>query len=295
MMPQDYLHFLEDRAAQRRLAARFARPRWLLLHTLIFVTAITVMWNYGVARQLIFNRAYFDLPMLVGTVWSGLLAAHAFVHYRRSAAHNEKRELAVEAEMRLFIERNGDNLDQGGLFAMHHRLDADLQQQGRWSLALLAFAVVNMLTWLVSLLNISPWWTLPLQMTWPLALLIIGGVNVFVLWQQKRQFEVRGWFTRLPLRHIVAYLFGSFGLVMLATNRLINSWDARTLILYWTVALVLHILVGEIVQPILAHFLPSGASVKQKPAVPLELVIGDDGEVLDIADHETKQYQARTL
>lgn len=43
-MQTNYSTFLNYRAAQRRLAAKVARPHWLLLHVLTFVVTMTVIW-----------------------------------------------------------------------------------------------------------------------------------------------------------------------------------------------------------------------------------------------------------
>ncbi len=292
-MSEDYFSFLDARAAQRRLAARFAHPRWLLLNTLLFITVMMTIWAYGLAWRLWYYNLNYGIPVVVGAVWSVLLAIHGVVHYRRSAAMSEKRNLAVEEEMRRFIERNEGALDQASLFETHRKLEAELQQQGRWSLALMAFSLVNALSWVISSLNIGSSW--PFQMTLPLAVFVIAGLGIFTTWQQQRQRGQRDWFTRLPVRHIAAYLFGVLGLVLLGTFRMINSWDADTLIRYWTIVLALHIFVGEVVQPLLAHFAPGKQAAKRKPAEPLELVMGDDGEVLDIVDQDDRQYQAHTL
>src|SRR5664279_1184305 len=99
-MQDDYFSFLDIRAAQRRLGAKFSRPHGLMLHTLAFVTAMTVILAYGTAWNLWVYRENFALPTLVGAIWSLLLALHGLRHYRRSSAIVERRELAVEDEMR---------------------------------------------------------------------------------------------------------------------------------------------------------------------------------------------------
>ena len=296
-MAQDYLHFLEDRAAQRRLAARFARPRWLWLNTLLFVVVLTLIWEYGVATRIFLYREFYDWPVFIGVIWSMVLALHGVIHYRRSAAVTEKRELAVEDEMRQFIEHHGAEADQSTLFEMHHSLEAELQQQSRWSLGLMAFGLVNALSWLVSsLISVGTSW--PFQTTLPLAIAVIGGVSMFIHWQRQRRLEGRNWFTRLPLGHIFAFFLGAVGLGLLGVFRLINSWDAENLIKLWGLIVVLHVVFAEAVLPVfntVKRFVFRNQPDKRKPAVPLELMIGDDGEVLDLADHEAKQYQARTL
>ncbi len=295
-MPQDYLHFLEDRAAQRRLTARFSRPRWLWLNTLLFVTVMTVIWGCFIAFRLFFDPVNYYFPVLLGVIWSFVLALHSVIHYRRSAAVTEKRELAVEEEMRQFIEHHGAETDQASLFEMHHSLESELQDQSRWSLGLMVFGLVNALSWLVSAPNVGSSW--PFQTTLPLAIAVIGSISAFKVWQRQRQLEEKSWFTRLPLRHIFIFCLGAVGLALLDVFQMINNWDAENLIVWWALVVVLHIIAAEAVVPIfngVKRFLFRNQHDKRKPAVPLELVIGDDGEVFDIGEQDTKQYQARTL
>ena len=242
-MQNDYLSFLNYRAAQRRLAARFARPRWLMLHTLAFIVAITAIWAYGTAWKLWHFQQNFQLPVLIGVVWSVILVLHALVHYRNSAAMNEKRELAVEDEMRQ-LTQDSDQVDHDSLFALHRKFEADLEAQGRWSVTLLAFAVINFISWGVSAFNIGSSW--PFQMTLPLAIMTLGGVNLFLNWQHRRQTERSGWFVRLPLLHIVAYGAGVIALGIAGMYRMINYWDVDTLIKGWGIVVLLHILFNVI-------------------------------------------------
>jgi hypothetical protein len=283
-MQNDYLSFLNYRAAQRRLAAKFARPRRLMLHTLAFIVAMTAIWAYGIAWKLWHFQQNFQLPVLIGVVWSVLLVVHALVHYRRSPAMSENRELAVEAEMRQFTHDNRDQLDHDSLFTLHRKFEADLEAQGRWSVTLLSFAVINFISWGVSAFDIGSSW--PFQMTLPLAIMTLGGVNLFLNWQHRRQTDRKGWFVRLPLLHIVAYGAGVIALYIAAAYRMINAWDAHTVIQLWGIVLLLHILVNVSAWPLMQRFLPenllSTMPTKRKP--PARLVLSDDGEVLDIED-----------
>jgi hypothetical protein len=291
-MQDDYLSFLEFRAAQRRLAARFSQPHALMLHTLIFVTTLTAMWVFGLVWRLWLYRGNFDWPTLLGAGWSVLLAAHALFHYRRSSAMGDRRELAVEDEMRQLIEKSEDQIDHESLFAMHRSLAAGLERQGRWALALLAFGLVNAASWVVSAINMGTSW--PFQTTIPLALLTIGGVSAYATWQQHRREKRDGWFARLPLRHVVAYGAGSIGLVLAALLRLINPWDAETLIAGWGVLLVLHMVVAVVVWPLIRRFLPDTLHqeqpAKRKPGA--RLVLADDGEMLNVIDGDSERFQA---
>jgi hypothetical protein len=289
-MQNDYLSFLNYRAAQRRLAAKFARPRRLMLHTLAFIVVMTVIWAYGIAWELWYFQQNFQLPVLVGVVWSVLLLLHALIHYRHSAAMSENRELAVEAEMRPFTQDNRDQLDNDSLFTLHRKFEADLEAQGRWSVTLLAFAVVNFISWGVSAFNIGSSW--PFQMTLPLAIMTLGGVNLFLNWQHRRQTDRGGWFVRLPLLHLIAYGAGVIALGIAGMYRMINYWDVDTVIKGWGIVLLLHILLNVIVWPLMQRFLPenllSTIPTKRKP--PARLVLSDDGEVLDIEDEDANSF-----
>jgi membrane protein implicated in regulation of membrane protease activity len=293
-MQDDYFGFLEFRAAQRRLAARFSQPRALMLHTLIFVTTLTAIWVYGLVYRLWMYRGNFDWPTLLGAGWSLILAAHALLHYRRSPAMGDRRELAVEDEMRQLIEKSEDRIDHESLFATHRSLAAGLERQGRWALALLAFALVNAVSWVVSAINIGTSW--PFQTTIPLALLIVGGVNAFSIWQQRQHEKQDDWFARLPLRHVIAYGAGSIGLVLAALLRLINPWDADTLVAGWGMVLLVHVVVAVAVWPFVRRFLPDTRHqeqpAKRKPGA--RLVLADDGEMLNAIDGDAERFQAHT-
>lgn len=281
-MEENYFNYLNFRAAERQLKTQFARPRALLVNTLAFITAMTAMWYYMIAAQLMFYQDNFRLPVLIGVVWSAVLLVHAVLHYRRSPALDERREMAVEAEMRGLIEKS--EFDHDSLFSMHHQLDDVLQGQGRWARVLLAFAVINALSWGVSTLNIGTSW--PFQMTLPLAVIIIGGVNVFLHWQERREKRTRTWLTRLPLRHIGVYGVGVIGLAVAGMYRMVNPWDVNNVTLVWGIMLVLHIIFSVIVQPLIERMLPTQEreSAPEKRKTPARLVLADDGEVVDIAD-----------
>lgn len=148
---------------------------------------MTAVWAYGMAWKLWYFQQNFQLPVLIGVSWSVALVLHALFHYRNSAAMNEKRELAVEDEMRQFTQ---DNRDHDSLFALHRKFKAELEAQGRWSVTLLAFAVVNFISWGVSAFDIGTSW--PFQMNLPLAIVTLGGVNLFLNWQDRRHRDQSG-------------------------------------------------------------------------------------------------------
>ena len=287
-MRSTYTGFLEIRAVQRRLAAQFADPRRLLLHALAFVVAMTAIWVYGTAWDLWRYQINFAFPVSVGLVWSLLLALHAGFHYRRSAARADRVERAVEDAMRELIDTDAAPDDDQALFDMHQSLQADLEQQGRHSRALLAFALVNLVSWAISALNMGTSWGF--QMTLPLAVMIIGGVPLFLDWQARQQTERKNWFARLPLRHMIAYGGGIIGLWLAGAARVINPWDADTILKYWSILLPLHIVWSVVVQPVVQTFMP-----RQAQASPLEkrkpdsrLLLADDGEIFEMDEQESE-------
>lgn len=288
-MRANYTGYLSYRAVQRRLAAQFADPRRLLLHALAFVVAMTAIWGYGTAWDLWRYPMNFPFPVLIGLVWSLALGVHGLFHYRRSAARGERVERAVEQAMRELIDADAAPDDDQALFHMHNSLQADLEHQGRHSRALLAFALVNLVSWTISAVNMGTSWGF--QMTLPLAVMIIGGVPLFLDWQARQQAEYKNWFARLPLRHIIAYGVGIIGLWLAGAYRVINPWDADTLLKYWSILLPLHIVWSVVVQPIVQNFMPGKAQTappeKRKPDA--RLLLADDGEVFEIADSEQEK------
>jgi hypothetical protein len=294
-MQEHYSSFLDFRAMQRRLAARFSQPRGLLLHTLIFITAMSAIWAYGLVWRLWQFRENYVLPMLIGAAWSVVLAIQALLHYQHSAARTEQREMAVEEEMRQFIQAHGDEVGDQTLFEMHRQLGADLQWQSRWSVALLAFGLVNAVSWALAAYDMGTTWAF--QLTVPLAVFILGGVNLFLAWQQQRESGRTGWLTRLPLRHIIVYGVGAFFLGLAGSLRLINSWDADNGIVIWGVVVLLHIIWGVLLQPVMQHF-RSGKTQLEQPAkrkIGRRLALAEDGEVLDIMNEDWASSDAGTL
>ncbi|MBL8120604.1 MAG: hypothetical protein JNJ78_23975 [Anaerolineae bacterium] len=286
-MWENYADFLDYRATQRRLSARFSKPNRLLLHTLAFVVAMSAAWGYLIAT-LIWREsqaAAFTLPVTIGFVWSIGLALHALLHYRRSAANAQQREEAVEAEMRQFIANQAQPLEQAALFEMHQRFEADLERQSRWSVGLTAFALVNVFSWFASLLNMGTSWGF--QMTPILALIIIGGVQLFMAWTQGRQ-RRSTLFTRLPLRHIFLYGIGTVLLGIASAFRMINHWDANNAVMVWGVVVLLHIIWSVLVQPfvqrVIPQLAPAAAATAEKPKHGARLALADDGELVELDD-----------
>ncbi len=282
-----YTSFLDYRAAQRRLMAKFSDPHRLLLHTLAFVTAVTTFLAVSVPLRLWYDHNAFYIPAIVGTVWSVLLALHALIHYRRSAARAERRELAVEDEMRQLMESG--SLDDQALFDTHHSLESDLERQSRWSRGLVAFAGVNLLSWLVSDLTVGTSW--PYQMTLPIAVLVIGGFTAFSIWQQARRDQRPAWLARLPVRHIVIYGMGAFVLGLLGMFRAINDRDATLLIVGWFVLVMLNIFWSVIAHPLIDAMMRRFQPQPEKRKPDAQLVLADDGEVVEIAEIEPEKSE----
>ena len=285
-MQNDYARFLDYRVTERQLAAKFARPRLLLLHVIAFVVVMTAILAYGTGTDLWRFYPNFILPNVAGAVWSLILAAHAVLHFRRSAARHAHRERAVEDEMREFIAKNRDAVDSETLFDMHRALENKLEREGRWSVALAAFALVNAASWTITLANPASSWAL--QTTLPFALMIVGGVQAYLVWQQQRAAGRNTWFTRLPLWHIFAYPVGVIVLWALGAYRAINSWDANRLAEIWLVVLLAHIVWNVVVLPTLqwgqARLTKPQKAAKKK--LGRDVTIGDDGELVALAEDD---------
>lgn len=291
-MPNHYLDFLDQRAAQRRLKAKFSQPYALLLHAVAFVIVMTGFWAYLLAWLALDYRLDWSPLAMVGLGWSVLLAVHALIQYRRSAADGKRRDLAIEDEMRQFIEKNGDQVDDDDLFAMHRALSSDLERDGRWSLGLVIFSVINVVNWVIAAVNMGTSWAF--QLTLPAAVVFIGGSYMYQMWQQNRTAGRDTWFTRVPLVHIGAYVIGTIALALLGMLRLINPWDVNTLVGWWTIALVSHIALAVLILPLLNWIFRgrSASLAKRKPAE--HLMLDDDGEIVEVVEPGAPSYQTNT-
>jgi hypothetical protein len=180
---------------------------------------------------------------------------------------------------------------------MHQRLESGLEQQGQWFAALTAFALVNGVSWSVSSLNIGTSW--PFQVTLPLAVICIGGVKLLLGWQQQNAApdSRRGWFARVPLRHIFGYASGMIALELVGMLRLANMWDIQKLQQVWGLALVAHIVWSVLLWPALqAWFRPRNVDrAVHKPKRSIDhLVLDDDGEFGDAFDSDNDDRRAST-
>ncbi len=289
MIRDDYFSFLSYRAAQRRLAAKFAHPRNLTLHTLAFIVAITALLAYGVAADWWYDRNNLVFPTSFGFLWSLALLLHAVWHYRHSAASALRREVVVEEEMRQMIASSAEPLDDQRLFDLHRLFETGLEREGSWSTILLVFAAINALSWGLSLLNAGTSW--PFQMTQPIAVVILGGGAVVAAWHRYRHASEDTWFTRIPVRHIIAFVIGAPILMLLGAYHAINYWDAQILIGWWMIAVLAHIVLAEAVLPLIRRFMPKQAA-KRKRDSRQRLMLGDDGEITEVVESDGRQAQA---
>lgn|GEM_PF-3308862 len=288
-MPSDYLGFLDQRAAERRLAKQFSQPRLLLLHTITFVGAATALWVAIIPWLAWVPLRTYELPSLLLVGWSILLAAHALLHYRRSSARAEPRELVVEAEMRQLIENSAALIEDDALFALHRCMSGDLEQKGWLTQSLTVFALVNAASWFGASFNLGTSWGY--QLTLPFALLLIGGVYGYQSWRHSRASGENSWITRFPLTHLIAYVVGSVVLAILGAYRMINPWDVNTLVGGWLILLVLHVVWSVGLSPLLNQLAPAAsdleAHLKRKPSE--RLVLSDDGEIVPAAEIDAAQ------
>ncbi len=280
-MPDSYLDFLDQKAAQRRLLAKFAQPRLLLLHTIAFVGVVTGLWWVIMPLLRWVPLTLFNLPALAFFAWSIVLAAHALLHYRRSSARTEARELVVEAEMRQLIEQHSGDLNDDALFAMHANLAGQLERHGWLSQGLTVFALVNAVSWFGASLNLGTNWGYFL--TLPTALILVGGVYGFRAWQHSRKTGGGGIFARLPLRHLIVYALGVVLLAVSVSARMVNPWDADALVGIWTLAVLLHV-VWSLLAPVFSRAsLEHQAQAGKRKQAP-RLALADDGELISESD-----------
>ncbi len=286
----DYSRFLELRAIRQRLAARFSRPAWLILHSGIFVVLMTAVWvymNMGVYQLSLF-RDHYVFPTWIGFGWSLLLAGHALWTYRRSAANAARREQAVEAEVRVFSEAYGDGPD---LIDLHQELESELESQGHQITALAVFALFNAVSWFGTVINMGT--SFAFQMTLPFAVIVAGGLSAYFSWQQQRRLgRTQGWFTRLPLRHMAAYVIGVVILGLLGMFRMVNPWDVNTIVQDWGLLLLAHI-AYELVIRRLWDWLNALIAQPAKHKRSHRLALGDDGEIEVYSDEDLDDLASR--
>lgn len=292
-MPENnYLEFLGQRAAERRLAKRFSQPRLLLLHTIAFVGVATALWASIAAWLRWIPLTTYDVPSLLLFVWSVVLAAHALLHYRRSSAREEAREQVVEAEMRQLIATSVEPIDDESLFALHQRMSGELARKGWLTQALTVFALVNAVSWFGA--SLTPGTSWGYQLTLPFALLLVGGVYGYQSWRHSRATGTNNWLTRFPLAHLFAFLAGSVVLAVLGAYRMVNGWDVNTLVSGWLILLVLHVVWSVVLAPLVNSLTSKqsdlDARLKRKPAE--RLMLSDDGEIVPAVEATSEQNHA---
>lgn len=293
LMPKNnYLEFLDQRAAERRLAKRFSQPRLLLLHTIAFVGVATALWASIAAWLRWVPLTTYDVPSLLLFAWSVVLAAHALLHYRRSSAREEAREQVVEAEMRQLIATSAEPIDDEALFALHQRMSGELARKGWLTQALTVFALVNAVSWFGASLNLGTNWGYTL--TLPIALVLVGGVYGYLSWRHDRTTGTNTWVTRFPLAHALAFVAGSVVLSVLGAYRMVNGWDVNTLVGGWLILLLLHVIWAVVLAPLLNTLGADGSSLdarlKRKPAE--QLMLSDDGEIVPAVEATNEQNHA---
>ncbi len=296
MMAHDYNSFLDYQAARRRITAKFSQSRGLWIHIIVFLATMSAIWGYGTGNRLWLYPENFIWPTLLGALWSLLLVGHGVLSYLRSPARVNRREEAVEDEMRQFIQQNPDytTTHQDELFALHRQIDANLQRQAFWFLPLTLFTLVNAVFWLATLLNMGT--SFAFQLTAPLAVFVIGGIGLYTAWRERRTSGQDDWIARLPLPHIGLYLFGNLFLGLLAIFRAINMQDHQAIWGWWSVILIAHIIYAIILHP-----LTQAIKTKRQTADSLlseapqtdkakrHLALADDGELVEIPDEDPRE------
>ena len=290
IMYKSYDSFLNFRAAQRRITARFSRPHWLTLHTTVFVSLMCGIWYGGNVYYWWRFPENYTLPVLIGFVWSFLLAGHALWTYRRSAAGAATREQAVVAEIQQFVQQSDVQPDPQTLIEMHQQLEDSLERQGHAVIALTVFALINVLTWFIGIIHIGS--SFAFQMTWPIALIVVGGINAFSAWQQQNRNGQHSWFARFPLRHLAAYVFGVAVLGIIGAARLVNYWDVNNIVSVWTLLLLTHAGFGVIVLPLWQH-LTYWTERPAKPKRSEHMLLDDDGELVDFVNDKLSELTER--
>lgn len=292
MPKNNYLEFLDQRAAEQRLAKRFSQPRLLLLHTIAFVGVATVLWAAIIPWLVWVPLRTYDVPSLLLFGWSVVLAAHALLHYRRSSAREEAREQVVEAEMRQLIANSTEPIDDESLFALHQRMSGELARKGWLTQALTVFALVNAVSWFGASLNLGTNWGYTL--TLPIALVLVGGVYGYQSWRHDRATGQVNWLTRFPLAHALAFVAGSVVLAVLGVYRMVNGWDVNTLVSGWLILLVLHVVWSVVLAPLVNSLTSKqsdlDARLKRKPAK--RLMLSDDGEIVPATEVPGEQVSS---
>lgn len=148
-MWNDYLTFLDYLELRRRVEKRLSRPRWLIIHSIIFVmAALGLMTRY---LSLLGYSPYFIHPTVSYTLgaWSTVLLLHAAFVYRRAGVFGNAREQAIEAEMRACIDADEFYLNDEphNLFRLHGLLDEDIRQRAGLQRPLFSFIILNLLIW----------------------------------------------------------------------------------------------------------------------------------------------------
>jgi hypothetical protein len=174
-----YLDFLELR---RRAERRLARPRWPLLHVIVFCLVSAALGLYGQMQFYEFNPIKFGpsriYPM---TVWAVLLAIHSLWVSLRSGAHFVRRGAVVEQLMREKLQQPDGYLldDSRGLFQLHRLFERDLARRARIVTGVTVFALVNVAVWVGAVNELGAGWNFTAQ---PFILTGVHSVTLLAVW-----------------------------------------------------------------------------------------------------------------
>jgi hypothetical protein len=189
MWNNDFLDYVEIR---RRIEQRLPQMPAVWAHLALFLGAVIVLVTVTSPHggYYYYERVgYFIQPgngfAMAG--WSVLLLIHGLWAYKRSGAASI-REQAVERELRERLEH-----DDTGLLADHRRnfrirglLDEDVRQRAGLYVGMLAFLLINAVTWLIWGANgarDSYTW----QMTIPTAIAILAPAFALNAWRRARR------------------------------------------------------------------------------------------------------------
>lgn len=151
-MWHDYQTFLDYLEMRRRVEKRLAKTSLLALHTFVFALIVGGMAAFGLFTSgWPAMQPYFIAPAAGWfiTWWSGLLFLHSAATYWRSGLNANRRNRAIEDEMRRRLSADEGYFDADELFRLHNQLDEDLQTRASALPLYFGLAGVNLLVWLM--------------------------------------------------------------------------------------------------------------------------------------------------
>lgn len=154
-MADNYSAYLDYKEIRRRVERRFKKGYWLagnLALFLLFVLYCTLI-GYFYVSPMYPDRSYFIEPAagVFVTIWSALLFFHSLIAYRKSGAFSERREEAIEGELRERLAQDDTLLlsDRHQAFRIHALLAEDIQQRTRDFTTVLTFTGINAAVWVL--------------------------------------------------------------------------------------------------------------------------------------------------